>query len=366
MITEVYVGKHYSELPTPCLLLDLDAVDHNIKTMQEYLIDNTQCQLRPHIKSHKCPKLAHLQIQGGAIGITCAKIGEAVVMAHAGIKSILIANEVIGDDKIKVLAGLNRYSEVMPSVDNKENAARISYWAKKIGVNIPLFIEVDIALNRCGVRTIPEALELAEQIENLDNVYLKGIQAYENRGDDCKTDEEKIKYVQKCVGFAAKVKEALAAKGYPVEIMSNASTGTAKFTSLLPGVTEVQPGSYVLMENAYDVNKIGLPFKQSLFVLASVCSIYKERIVLTAGEKAVSIDQGPPVLVDDEQAKTVCNEEHCLVDMTDKLKHYKVGDPVLIKPSHCCTTVNQHNYFYCIRDGVVEDIWPISARGRCD
>jgi len=366
MITEGNVGKHYTQLPSPCLLLDLDAVDHNIKTMQEYLNENTQCKLRPHIKAHKCPKLAHLQIQAGAIGITCAKIGEAVVMAHAGIKSILIANEIIGDDKLKVLAGLNRYAEVMPSVDNKENAARISYWAKNIGVTIPLFIEVDIALNRCGVRTIPEALELAEVIKNLDNVYLKGIQAYENRGDECKNDEEKVQYVQDTVGFAIKVKEALIAQGYSVEILSSASTGTAKFTSQLSGVTEVQPGSYVLMENAYDIKKIGLPFKQALFVLSSVCSIYKERIVLTAGEKAVTIDQGPPVLIDDPQAKTVCNEEHCLVDMTDKLKHYKVGDTVLLKPAHCCTTVNQHNYFYCIRNGIVEDIWPISARGRCD
>lgn len=366
MLTEGYVGKHYFELPTPCLLLDLDALDHNIKTMQDYVRDEARCQLRPHIKTHKCPKLAHLQIQAGAIGITCAKLGEAVEMSHAGIKSILIANQVIGDDKIKVLAGLNRYGEVMPAVDNEENVERISYYAKKFGVIIPLFIEVDIGLNRCGVRTIPEALELAEVIKNLDNVYLKGIQAYENRGDECKTLDAKLKFVNERVGFAAKVKEALIAHGYHIEIMSNASTGTVKYTSMLPGVTEVQPGSYVLMENAYDVSKIGLPFKQALFVLTTVCSIYKDRIVLTAGEKAVTIDQGPPVLVDDPEAKTTCNEEHCLVDMTEKLRHYNVGDSVLLKPSHCCTTVNQHNHFFCIRDGIVEDIWPISARGRCD
>lgn len=366
MITEGYVGKHYSELPTPCLLLELDALDHNIKTMQDYLRKETKCQLRPHIKTHKCPRLAHLQIQAGAIGVTCAKLGEAVEMAHAGIKSILIANEVIGDDKIKVLAGLNRYGEVMPAVDNKENVERISYYAKKFGVIIPLFIEVDIGLNRCGVRTIPEALELAEAIKQLDNVYLKGIQAYENRGDECETLEAKLKFVNERVGFAAKVKDTLIEQGYPVEIMSNASTGTVKYTSTLHGVTEVQPGSYVLMENAYDVNKIGLPFKQALFVLTSVCSIYKERIVLTAGEKTVTIDQGPPILVDDPEAKTMCNEEHCLVDMTEKIRHYKVGDKVLLKPAHCCTTVNQHNFFYCIRNGIVEDMWPISARGRCD
>lgn len=366
MITEGYIGKHYSELPTPCLLLDLDAVDHNIKTLQEYLDNNSSCKLRPHIKTHKCPKLAHIQIQAGAIGITCAKIGEAVEMAHAGIKSILIANEVIGDDKIKVLAGLNRYAEVMPSVDNKENIVRISYYARKAGVTIPLFIDVDTGIDRCGIRTIPEALELAEHIKSLPNIYLKGIQAYENRGDECETPEDKISFVDKRIGFAARVKEALEEHGYPVEIMSSASTGTVKYTSVYPGVTEVQPGSYVLMENAYDAGKIGLPFRQALLVLTTVCSIYKHRIVLTAGEKTVTIDQGPPVLLLDPEAKTACNEEHCLVDMTDKLKHLTVGDHVLLKPAHCCTTVNQHNFFYCIRDGIVEDIWPISARGRCD
>lgn len=366
MITEGYIGKHYSELPSPCLLLDLDAIDHNIKTMQDYLKGNTDCQLRPHIKTHKCPTLAHLQIKAGAIGVTCSKLGEAVEMAHAGIKSILIANEIIGDDKIKVLAGLNRYSEVMPAVDNKENVSRISFFAHKIGVTIPLFLEVDIGLNRCGVRTIPEALELAAHINTCSNVYLKGIQAYENRGDECQTPEEKVNFVQERVGFALKVKEALIEAGHPVEIMSNASTGTVRYTSLFPGVTEVQPGSYVLMENAYDANKIGLPFKQALFVLSTVCSIYKDRIVLTAGEKAVTIDQGQPVLVDDPEAKTFCNEEHCLVDMTDKLKDYKIGFPVLLKPAHCCTTVNQHNYFFCMRNGIIEDVWTIAARGRCD
>ncbi|MBP1745100.1 MAG: alanine racemase domain protein [Firmicutes bacterium] len=366
MITECYVGRHYTELPTPCLLLDLDAVDHNIKTMQEYLNENTKCQLRPHIKTHKCPTLAHLQIRAGAVGVTCAKLGEAVVMAHSGIRSILIANQVVGDSKIKVLAGLNRYGEVMPAVDNRENVERISHWAKEFGVEIPLFIEVSIGIDRCGVRTIPEALELAEHIKSQDNVFLKGIQAYENRGDECRNDEEKMRFVEERVGFAAKVKETLEDKGYPVEIMSSASTGTVKFTALYPGVTEVQPGSYVQMENAYDSEKIGLPFKQALYVLATVCSMYKERLVLTAGEKCVTIDQGQPVLVDDPQAKTVCNEEHCLVDMTDKLRHYKVGDHMLIKPAHCCTTVNQHDNYFCIRNGIVEDVWPIAARGRYD
>ncbi len=366
MITEGLVGKHYRELPTPCLLLDLDALEHNIQTMQTYLREHSTCQLRPHIKSHKCPTLAHLQIQAGAVGITCAKLGEAMVMAHSGIRSILIANQIVGDDKIKVLAGLNRYAEVMPAVDNADNVARISYWAKQFGVQIPLFLEVDIALNRCGVRTIPEALALAEQIKRLDNVYLKGIQAYENRGDQCGSPEAKRRYVAEKVGFALQVKQALESHGYPVEIESSASTGTVKYTAELPGVTEVQPGSYVLMEQAYDPALVGLPFQQALFVLASVCSIYKDRIVLTAGEKTVTIDQGQPVLLDDPRAKTVCHEEHCLVDMTDKLRHYRVGDAVLLKPAHCCTTVNQHDHFYCVRNGIVEDVWPISARGRVD
>lgn len=366
MITENIVGKHYSELPAPCLLVDLDALEHNLKTMQEAM-DAKHCALRPHIKTHKSPKIAHLQIEAGAVGITCAKLGEAVEMSHAGIKSILIANQVVGEGKIRVLAGLNRYGEVMPCVDSLENAEEISRIAGEFHVTIPVFLEIEVGLDRCGVRTLEEALALAEGISRLEHISLRGIQAYEGRGIGSAAPETKADYADKTVGKAVRYKKALEEAGYRIPILSGASTGTASAVSELCGVTEVQPGTYAFMEHAYTAEEIRMPFKQALFVHAKVISTYGgRRIVANAGEKCIGIDQGLPFLVDDPTAKLVLNEEHCLIDTTEKLSGLKVGDSVLLVPGHCCTTANLHDFYYCMRNGIIEDVWPIAARGRLE
>ena len=366
MITEFVVGKHYSELPTPCLILDMDALDHNIKTMQE-LADAKHCALRPHIKTHKSPKIAHLQMEAGAVGITCAKLGEAIVMNHAGIKNILLANQVIGESKIRVLAGLNRYGEVMPCVDNLDNAKEISRIAKEFGVTIPVFLEVEVALDRCGVRTYEEALALAKGISHLENIYIKGIQAYEGRGNHSVTYEDKMVYANETVGKAAAFKKRLAEDGFDIPILSGASTGTATAVTDLDGVNEIQPGTYAFMETGYTMDEIMIPFKQALFVHAKVVSEYGgRRIVTDAGEKCVGIDQGLPRLVLDMEAKVAMHEEHSKFDTTEKLKHLKVGDSVLMVPGHCCTTANLHERYYCVRNGIVEDVWNIEARGRLE
>ena len=362
IISETYAGKHQTELPTPALLLDLDILDFNLKTMMDS-VKGTNTAVRPHMKAHKCPAIAHRQIDAGAIGITCAKLGEAEVMVNTGIKSILLANQVIGEGKIRVLAGLNRYAEVMPAIDSKENAKNISDIAKEIGVNIPVCIEVDNGLNRSGVRTVEEGVELAEFITGLPNMTFKGIQAYEGafRG---KTWDEKQTIVDKNIGHAAAVKNAIQAAGIPVEILSCASTGTWKLTAEFESVTEIQPGSYALMETAYYGGGVDFPFKQALSVICTVCSAYTNRLVLDAGKKTVTIDQGIPTLIEDPDATLTFHEEHCLIDTTDKLRGYKVGDKMSLSPSHCCTTANQHDFYYCVRGGVVEAIWPILARSR--
>ena len=364
MITENIVGRHYSELPSPCLLVDLDALEYNIKTMQA-MADSKHCALRPHIKTHKSPRIAHLQVEAGAVGVTCAKLGEAIVMSHAGIKSILIANQIVGDGKIKVLAGLNRYGEVMPCVDNLDNAKDISRIAKEFHVTIPVFLEIEIGLDRCGVRTAEEAIALAAGIAQLDNIYIKGIQAYEGRGNGSTTSEAKIAYAGETVGKAVAIKQALAEAGYEFEILSGSSTGTCSAVSEMDGVTELQPGTYAFMESAYTADEIMIPFKQALFVHTKVVSVYGgRRIVTDAGEKCIGVDQGLPYLVDDPEAILALHEEHCKIDTTEKLSHLKVGDSVLLVPGHCCTTANLHDFYYCVRNGIVEDVWPIEARGK--
>ena len=368
-ISEAYVGKHYTELPTPALLLDLDVLEFNLQTMKDFLT-TTKCDVRPHVKAHKCPSIAHLQIAYGAIGVTCAKLGEAEVMAHSGIKSILLANQVIGEGKIKVLCGLNKYSEVMPAIDTSQNADEINEIAGQFNVVVPVVIEVDSGINRAGVRTVNEAVALAKHITTLKNLKFKGIQAYEGafRG---LTWEEKEK---KCNGswdiggvkLTLECRKAIEDAGIPVEIVSCASTGTYDITAKYEGVTEIQPGSYAVMENAYYRNDVFFPFKQALSLVCSVCSVYKprKRIVIDAGKKSTPYDQGLPTLIEDPEAVLTFHEEHCLIDTTDKLADIKAGDKLRLAPSHCCTTANQNDYYYCIRNGIVESIWTITARGR--
>ncbi|MCC2864428.1 alanine racemase [Ihubacter massiliensis] len=366
LISESYVGKHYSELPDPCLIVDLDKLDENIKIMQEYVSGHTSCVLRPHIKTHKCPAIANMQISAGAAGITCAKIGEAEVMAMSGIKNILIANQIVSPAKIKVLAGLNRYCDVSVCVDDKINIDALDYFAGAAEAKIPVLVELDIVQDRCGTRTAEETLELARYVSKKPNLIFKGMQSYEGRfPDDCRTEEAKKTFVKETTGFAAEVKGYLQDSGVPVEILSGVSTSTVKYaTQIADGMTEVQAGSYVFMESAYDPEMIGLPLQQSLYIVTKICSMYGDRIVLTAGEKSITNDQGQPLLADDPQTGMDLNEEHCLVDRTDKLQDCRIGDTMLVIPSHCCTTVNLHDYLFAVRSGIVEAVWPVSARGR--
>jgi len=365
MIMESFIGKKYTELPSPCLIVDMEALEHNMKTMQDFA-DRHKVALRPHIKTHKCSRLAIGQVDAGSIGVTCAKVGEATAMAHAGIKSILIANIIVPEDKIRVICGINRYADVMPCVDSVENVRDYSRIAKEFGVTVPLFIEVDIALNRCGVRNYEEALEIAKEIDKLDNVELRGIQAYEGRGNGSKTQDDKLKYAEDTIKKALDIRKKLSEAGYQTEIFSCASTGTCTADATYEGVTEIQPGSYIYMESAYPLDEIMIPFKQAIFLLATVCSRHGDRCVCTAGEKSITFDQGLPHIVGEPDIKIELNEEHCLFDAAGSIKDIKPGDPILLCPSHCCTTVNLHDRVYCVRNGIVEDIWDIDARGRFD
>jgi D-serine deaminase-like pyridoxal phosphate-dependent protein len=226
---------------------------------------------------------------------------------------------------------------------------------------------VDAGLNRCGVRTIQDAMDLANLIMNLPNINLRGIQAYEGRVKGVNAGESLQSLIANgSLVLAIEVKKALIFNGHPVEIMSCASTGTVLHTARIPEVTEVQPGSYALMETAYKASEIGLPFEQALFVLATVCSVYKDRVVLTAGKKAITIDQGFPVVMNDILSHMEFHEEHAILTNSEDITKYHIGETVTLIPSHCCTTVNQHEHLFCVRDGLVEAVWEITARGRYD
>lgn len=363
MLHHAYIGKSMAELPTPVLLVDLDALDHNIATMQSFA-NQKGLALRPHIKAHKSPKIAHLQMTAGAVGVTCAKLSEAIVMWEAGIGDILLANQVVSQEGIEILCGLNRYGSVAPCVDSIANAEEISRIAVENQVVVPVFLEVHAGLGRCGVRTLEEGIALGEAIAKLSGIRLKGIQSYEARPVDCHSPEDCYAFSRNALALAASVKEALLQRGIGSDLLSSSCTGTAVYTAEAPGVTELQPGSYPLMETIYDPNQIGLPFQQAAFVLASVVSRHGDRIILNAGEKAVTVDQGMPQLELDPSIKITLHEEHSLFDATAKTAHLAVGDKVRFIPSHCCTTSNQHPCFFGVRGGKVETIFNITAAGK--
>jgi len=355
--SERLVGLATSEIPTPALLLDLDKLDFNLRAMSESLKAGT-CALRPHIKAHKCPTIAALQVEHGAIGICCAKTGEAEVMATAGIRDILVANEVVDANKIGVLAGLARYCDIMVLVDTKENADQISSIARKFGSKVGLLIDVDVRLNRCGVREPRIALDLAKHIVGLDNVYLAGISAYEGgHGLDQQT-------VAACMAKGIRTKEMIEGAGIPITIVSAGSTGTWKWTSAYPGVTEIQAGSYALMELAYAEEN--LPFQIAISVLTTVISRFQQRVVLDAGQKAISQELGKPRVKDENSTTVTLHEEHGLLDLTTDTARLSVGDRLELLPYHCPTTTNLYDNYVCTRNDRVEAVWPIPARGRTD
>ena len=218
--------------------------------MQKFA-DESGMALRPHIKAHKSPKIAHMQIKAGAVGVTCAKLSEAIVMWEAGISDILLANQVVTEEGIEILCGLNHYGSVAPCVDSIDNVELISKIAEKNGVKIPVFLEVHAGLGRCGVRNKESGIELAKAIAGLNGVYLKGIQSYEARPVDCNCTEDYYSFSKNALALATEIKSELLNIGIGSELLSSSCTGTAVYIENVPGVNETQPCAYSLLQKNY-------------------------------------------------------------------------------------------------------------------
>ena len=362
------IGAEKHTISTPALLIDLEKMEYNIARMADFFRDK-ETDLRPHIKTHKTPMIAHKQIEAGAIGITCQKLAEAEVMAEAGIKDILIANEVVGAQKINRLVNLARYTKIKVAVDNSKNIVDISDAAQRKGVKIGVLIEVNIGLNRCGVSPGEPALKLAREVEAQKGLEFFGLMGYEGHTVFIKSYKERERKAKEALNLLVATRELLEERRLECRVVSAGGTGTYDITGSFPGVTEVQAGSYVVMDTNYNgVEGIGGEFKQALSLLTSVISRpTDDRAILDAGMKAISIDMGIPEIVYPGSGKVGgISEEHIsLIELEGAAKkELEVGEKIEIIPSHGCTTMNLHNYFYGIRDGIVELIWSIKARGK--
>ncbi|MCR4401572.1 MAG: DSD1 family PLP-dependent enzyme [Firmicutes bacterium] len=357
------VGVHKSEIDTPALVVDLDAMERNIRRMGDYFA-NRPAKLRPHVKTHKCSIIAHKQIDAGARGVTCAKLGEAEVMVASGIRDILIANQIVGKEKIARLASLARHASVIVAADNASNLQDLSDAALAFGSEIGVVVEVDVGMGRCGTRSVDETVSLARLSESLKGIRFRGLMGYEGH---CVFIQDRQERVEKCHlanSMLVEAAEAVRRGGVDVEIVSGGGTGTYDITGDYPGITEVEAGSYVFMDARY----IGVieGFEPALTLMATVISRpTKDIAIIDAGLKAVTNEFGMPVVKGVRGAEVVkLSEEHGKIHLSEDARDLKPGDKVELIPSHGCTTINLHDFYFGVRGDRLETVWSIAARGK--
>ena len=301
-----------------------------------------------------------MQLDRGAIGLCCAKLGEAEVLADAGIGPLLITTEIAGAPKVARLVALRKRANVMTAVDDMDVARALSDAMRAAGLVLDVLVDVNVGQERTGV--LPAgAGELAACVASLDGLRFRGVQAYEGHLQHVYQEDERRMKWRHCADAILEALDHVKRRGLPVEIVSTAGTGTCAFAAELPEVTELQAGSYPFMDCDY-ANVQGLPYESSLTVLASVVSRQRgDTAVIDAGWKALSTDSGMPVVKGrPELAYAPKGDEHGGVTGARLVP----GDRIELIPSHCDTTVNLYDRYVCVRNGVVEAIWPIEARGR--
>ncbi len=345
-------------LTTPALLLDLPAARKNILTMAAHLKGSPR--LRPHVKSHKCVQIAKMQIEAGSCGLTTATVWEAAMMARAGLDDLLIANEVVGDEKIRCLAETARMARITVAVDEARNAEFISAAARRANSEIGVLIDVDVGMNRCGVRGAEAACGLAQKLASLPGLRLRGIMGYEGH---CALEANRAVRAEKAGEAMTKllaVADALEAAGFKIEVVSAGGTGSYDLTGANPRITEIQAGSYVFMDQTR--LPIAPAFGIALTVLCTVISRTAGTAVLDCGKKGIGADFTLPRIKDSGLPARACAEEHLLFD-ADANCALEVGDRVEVVSGYCPITVNAHEVYHVMEDGRVVAIWPILARG---
>jgi D-serine deaminase-like pyridoxal phosphate-dependent protein len=370
---EDYVGVSLSELPTPALLVDLDIFENNVARMAETCRQG-RTKYRPHGKAHKSPLVGGIQLKAGAIGLCAGKLGEAEVFVEGGINDVLITTEVVGPRKIERLMRLAKMSPVMKVVvDNEQNITDLADAAAKAGVRLTALVDVNVGQDRTGIDTADDAATLAQAITRARSLRFGGIQAYGGHNMHIVGFENRKRASLLALERALAARYAIEKAGLPVEILSVGGTGTYNIDTNVPGVTEIQPGSYIFMDIQYrgigsDASDTFSDFGNSLSVMTTVISRpSKGRAITDGGNKALSSDAG---LAMPKDARGIQfqpgGDEHGILLIKDPSRDFKVGDQVEFIPSHCDTTVNLHNVFYAVRKGNVDAVWPIVARGRTD
>ncbi len=347
--------KRY-EIDTPALLLDLDIVEANIKSMSDWFASR-HSRLRPHFKTPKTPEIARRQLAAGAIGITAAKLGEAEVLARAGLGPILIANQLVGAQKIDRLFALPEEIEVIVAVESEFNIRQLEEGAERSGRTPQAIVEVDTGMHRCGTANPEETVELVQRML-AGPVRYRGIMGYEGHAVLLRDPVERERAASDAIAVLGRHVAALKAAGLDPEIVSAGGTGSYDIAGSAPHVTEVQAGSYVFMDGAYRAVRPDLG-RPALSLLTTVIARHADYAVIDAGLKSLSSEFGLPQGKDLPVKVMRLSEEHAhlAVEGTD----VKPGDKVELLPSHNDTTINLHSEYYIVRGDDVIDVWPIEA-----
>jgi len=352
----------YPDLDTPQALIDLDVVDRNAAAMLA-LGRGRGVDVRVHFKSLKCGGLAKYLMAAGFDTFLCAKLCEAEVLVDAGVGDVLVANVVVGPLKARRLAALARRADVSVCVDDPENVDELASAAREAGATVGVLVEVDVGQRRCGVDPGEPAVALARHVlTRAPQLRFLGLQGYAGHIQMHPDLAERAAECRAGLSLLAGTRRAVEAAGIPVRVVTGAGTGTADAAAGFAGLTEIQPGSFVLMDAAYHA---ACPaFGCALSVLASVVSRRAGRYVLDVGSKAVSKDFGTPVIKGRPNDRvTAVNEEHIVVASDEAVG---LGARREVLPAHCCATMNLHRSCVGVRRGAVEAVWPVEASGRYD
>lgn len=361
-------GDALADIDTPALVVDLDAMEFNIRLMQTR-VARAGRTLRAHAKAHKCAEIAALQRSEGAIGLCCQKLSEAEALCAAGANDILITNEIVAPSKLDRLATLARSVRIAVCVDSIGGVAALSAATVRHGVVIRTFVEIDVGQGRCGVRPDESAVRLVQAILEAPNLEFAGLHAYHGKAQHFRTRQERRQASASVSSQIRRVVELLQAASIECPIVTGGGTGTVASDLELDGLTEIQAGSYIFMDADYgrnlDMGTVGDAFRQSLYVKASVVSMpTPDRVIIDAGLKAVSIDSGMPLLRDAPEIDYARGgDEHGILNAPGISARYALAEAVWLIPSHCDTTLNLFDWIVGIRSDRVESVWKLVGRG---
>jgi D-serine deaminase-like pyridoxal phosphate-dependent protein len=360
------VGDRVEDLDTPSMIVDLDLVEANLKKLMDKLLP-TGLNIRPHLKTSKSAIVAKKMAQAGAKGGCVAKVSEAEVIAATGFDDLLITCEIVGPAKVRRLVELYRnHRKIRIVVDSEVGASAINKALESSGINEPIsvLIDLDVGLHRTGVKPGEPALALARHVAGLKHLKLIGVQGYEGHLQHLHDREDRKTQCLESMHILTSTADALRKAGFNIEVVTTGGTGTAEFCASVPGVTELQPGSFIFMDTDYR-NAVGTFYSNSLTILSTVVSQQGPRAVtIDSGLKSLTTDSGLAECKDSKYTYGVLGDEQGSLTWEEGTPALSVGDRVEMIPSHIDPTVNLHDYYYAYRGGIIQEIWPVDSRGK--